>query len=445
MARPPKWFRSGILPVARQENTPGTLRFSGLVSRGNRCRRKTVGPERTDRDQRHLRHGTSSLCSCCGVGKREWPDYMLERASRPPPPHCGVLRGSTPVVSFGHPLVPAVATLGINPSSSEFLDRSGSLLADSDRRLATLPSLGVVDYAELNSVLAAQIVDDCASYFERRPYRWFTPLDRILRSALAVSYFDGNACHLDLVQWATDPLWGQLDEVQRAQLLADDHPFLVQQLQAEHYRVVVVNGRTALQWVERAGLTRWREVRRLAGPPAAFLYAGDTATPVFIGWSCNLQSQAGAPRHVPELTALVEQFGRTALATAVDITDEPKLGISRGTHARTGSQLVALLSDWMTNSDDETIGDVTRFARAPWISLETPLGLMDLNADTRREAVAVFLDHVNRGGLRLELHVVPNRNGRLNKVVFDPARPPPPGWYAYLRDEAPAPQTMTLS
>src|SRR5436309_2113467 len=150
------------------------------------------------------------------MGNREWPDYLLERASRQPPPSGGVLRGSTPVVSFGHPLVPAVATLGINPSSGEFLDRAGSLLADGDRRLATLPSLGVTDYAELSSELAAQIVDDCASYFDRRPYRWFTPLDRILRSALAVSYFDGTACHLDLVQWATDPLWGQLDEEARA-------------------------------------------------------------------------------------------------------------------------------------------------------------------------------------------------------------------------------------
>lgn len=379
------------------------------------------------------------------MGDDAWPDYLLKRAERKPPAGCGVIFRSTPVVSFGHPLAPVVATLGINPSRGEFLDREGSLLADGDRRLATLPSVGVEDYDNLNRELAGQIVDDCASYFERRPYWWFNPLDRILRSALAVSYFEGTSCHLDLVQWATDPLWGQLDEVARARLLADDRTFLVQQLQAEHYRVVVVNGRTALHWIERAGLTRWREVSRLAGPPAAVLYAGDTTAPLFIGWSCNLQSQPGARQHEPAITALVEQLGAEDLTATMEIEQESKLRINRGTHARTGHDFVAVLSDWVTNSEEETIGDVTRFPRAPWISVETPLGLMDLNADTRRQAIISFLDHTHPGGRNFELHVIANRSGRLNKVVFDLTKPPPLGWYAYLRQEAPAPQTMTLS
>src|SRR5438477_512425 len=83
--------------------------------------------------------------------------------------------------------------------------------------------------------------------------------------------FDRSACHLDLVQWATHPIWGGLDDVVRARLLAADRPFLVRQLEREQYRTVVVNGRTALRWVERAGLVRWCEVGRLAGPPPAVL------------------------------------------------------------------------------------------------------------------------------------------------------------------------------
>ena len=51
-----------------------------------------------------------------------------------------------------------------------------------------------------------------------------------------------------------DPLWGQLDDVVQARLLAADRPFLVCQLTNERYRVIVVKGRTAMHWVERAVL-----------------------------------------------------------------------------------------------------------------------------------------------------------------------------------------------
>lgn len=374
-----------------------------------------------------------------------WPDYLLERAGREPPADCGVVHGSTPVVSFGQPLSASVATLGINPSSGEFLGVDGSLLTGADRRLATLDSLGVASYAQMDDGLAAQIIDDSASYFERRPYHWFTPLDRILRAALGVTYFDSTACHLDLVQWATDPLWGKLSDVARARLLADDRPFLVQQLRSEHYLVVVVNGRTALDWISFAGLAKWQEVARLAGPPSASVYVGDGAAPLFIGWSCNLQSQPGAMRHAAAIADRVKALAAKVRGQAVDAEWEAEMGLARGTHARSGSELVVLLADWLVRSSDETIGDISRFAQAPWVSVETPLGLMVLNADTRRSAVAAFVEHAGRGGGPFELHVVSNRRGRVNKVVFDPDVSPPTGWYAYLRKETLAPTSMTLS
>ena len=33
----------------------------------------------------------------------ELPDYVVRRLRQPPPPHCGVVAGSTPVVAFGDP------------------------------------------------------------------------------------------------------------------------------------------------------------------------------------------------------------------------------------------------------------------------------------------------------------------------------------------------------
>ena len=107
-----------------------------------------------------------------------WPSYLLDRAARPPPEGCGVVPGGTPVVSFGHPLRPNVATLGINPSNSEFLDGAKRLLIGERRRLATLESIAATGHADIDRERAAAIVDDCATYFRRQPYRWFTDLIR---------------------------------------------------------------------------------------------------------------------------------------------------------------------------------------------------------------------------------------------------------------------------
>lgn len=242
-----------------------------------------------------------------------WPNYLLERAGAKPLTDCSIVAGSTPVVSFGHPLTPRVATLGINPSSGEFLARDKSLLDGPRRRLATLKSLGVESYDELDHSHASQIIQDCADYFDRRPYAWFNPLDQVLSSSLGVSYFDKTACHLDLVQWATDPVWQGLNEKQRTRLLAGDKEFLKTQVRHEGYRLIVVAGRTAMDWVSRAGLVRWRRVATLSQEPTATFFVGETSRPTFVGWSCNLQSQPGARRHIPELIDLLTARGQRAL------------------------------------------------------------------------------------------------------------------------------------
>jgi hypothetical protein len=180
-----------------------------------------------------------------------WPEYLIERAGRSPDARSCVVSGSTPVVAFGDPVAATVATLGINPSSREFLDDSGGLLTGSRRRLATLTSLGVERHEDLNHHHGEIIVEACASYFERRPYRrWFDPLDRLLRGALGVSYYDRTACHLDLVQWATDPLWSRLAAGIRSALLRQDAAFLRRQLGQPDLGVVIVNGRAVMEQVE---------------------------------------------------------------------------------------------------------------------------------------------------------------------------------------------------
>lgn len=117
---------------------------------------------------------------------------------------------ATPVIAFGDPRTARVATIGINPSAREFVE-NGRLLAGSARRLATLPSLGAERLDELTDAQAEEVLQECASYFSRNPYRqWFDQLDGLIGVACDASYYAGSACHLDLVPWATDPVWGRV-------------------------------------------------------------------------------------------------------------------------------------------------------------------------------------------------------------------------------------------
>jgi hypothetical protein len=188
-----------------------------------------------------------------------------------------------------------VATLGINPSAREFVV-GGRLLVGEERRLASLASLGADRLDGLTDSQVARVVDDCATYFRRRPYRrWFDPLDRLLRAGAGVSYYDGSACHLDLVQWATEPIWGRIpDRGVRNALLEDGTPQLRAQLTREKVRLVLLNGRQVVDQVAAVGLAELDEVSRLAfGRSNCRLYVGSGSGTLWAGWSTNLQSSWG--------------------------------------------------------------------------------------------------------------------------------------------------------
>lgn len=223
------------------------------------------------------------------------PAYLTAMARRTPPPGAPVVPASTPVVAFGDPRRATVATLGINPSAAEFTGR-GQLLADGSRRLATLESLRAQRCDLLTDVQAARVVADCASYFTRRPYlRWFQPLENLLQDCMDASYFDGTACHLDLVQWATDPVWSKIADLRVRQALLDDGvPHLREHLRHGPVRVILLNGRTVVRQAERAGLVSMEVIGCLPlGQTSCTLYEGATGGVRFVGWSANLQGSFG--------------------------------------------------------------------------------------------------------------------------------------------------------
>jgi hypothetical protein len=146
----------------------------------------------------------------------------------------------------------------------------------------------------------------------RQPYKnWFNKLETPILAACNASYYDRTACHLDLVQWATDPTWGKLPLSVRKRLIIEDADFLISQLQNEGIRLLLVNG-----------VSVWRQLMVAAGKELSVEHTeiidGCSHKPTrvhcgrlfgkvcVVAWSTNLQSSFGVT------TVLREELGRRA-------------------------------------------------------------------------------------------------------------------------------------
>lgn len=97
------------------------------------------------------------------------------------------MAGSTPVVWFGSYATAWVATVGLNPSSVEFIPVP---------RLATTTSLMEHGTPIATARGVRQVVAACDAYFQRDPYwDWFSVLEEQVLKGLGASYLDGRACH----------------------------------------------------------------------------------------------------------------------------------------------------------------------------------------------------------------------------------------------------------
>lgn len=170
------------------------------------------------------------------------------------PIELGAIPSASPVLAFGDPLNSSVATLGLNPSNLEFLDKSGNELAEPYHRFESLTTLQASDWNAVSSQGVGQIWQRCEGYFQRNPYdQWFKQLERILVDTGASYYatLGERACHLDLVPFATAKKWSDLKSVVRAQLIDLGTPSLVTVLVASDIRVLILNGATVVKEFSR--------------------------------------------------------------------------------------------------------------------------------------------------------------------------------------------------
>ena len=249
------------------------------------------------------------------------------------PRDCDVVYGSTPVVSFGDFTKAKVATIGINPSSAEFMDKSASatsndLLPEGKKRLADAETLGLIsndpfddDTAEyvLGPNGAREIWEKCRDYFNNpNPYwSWFSDLESVL-TGLSVSYKDSTACHLDISPWATDPVFRDLTQEQRERLLLGESDFLEWQIAKSSIEIVVFNGAQVYESLNSLdGFRLWStgEINYQSGDQkrTSQLYNGSgPGTSRVVGWSLNLQelrvSKEEKTRIMGELTSWLSDF-----------------------------------------------------------------------------------------------------------------------------------------
>ncbi len=159
--------------------------------------------------------------------------------------------GSTPVISFGDFTTATLATLGINPSSKEFL-AGDKLRVKGKKRLSDKESLGIGIGDPIREEHAPAIWNGCINYFSPSGHRyaWFKDLDQVLIHT-GRSYADGSTCHIDLVQWATSPAWKEIPKDAQPTLIEQDFNFFKFQVAQENLRTLVVNGRAVYNVISK--------------------------------------------------------------------------------------------------------------------------------------------------------------------------------------------------
>jgi uracil-DNA glycosylase len=215
--------------------------------------------------------------------KTVMPEYIKQRISCPRPTDAWVVLESTPVVSFGDASKARVATLGLNPSRREF---------NPVARLATDGSSAEV------------VLEACNTYFSRNPYRqWFDKLSPCVGAlGESYSYYNGSACHLDLVQWATDPTWKGLMDQPKRRLIEKDAPFLEKQLSSnKNIKFLLVNGNGAwkqlCEWLPLENpQERIDSIEGHSYHPTQLHSACLFGRLRVLAWSTNLQSSPGVRR-----------------------------------------------------------------------------------------------------------------------------------------------------
>jgi hypothetical protein len=228
-----------------------------------------------------------------------------------------IISWSSPIPYFGNAVSSRIATLGLNPSNREFVDENGKELFGPKRRFQTLNSLGLECWSKIENQHLIQIEQDCENYFGRNPYdQWFKKLDNII-SGTSLSYYfpSGQACHLDLIPFATSRKWGELSGEQKEILLNISAESFVSILNNSNLELLILNGKSVVTHLQKiANATfheehqpKWTLPRKNLDGVKGYAYMGEIVEVggirlhkmiKVIGYNHNIQSSFGVTTNV---------------------------------------------------------------------------------------------------------------------------------------------------
>jgi len=240
---------------------------------------------------------------------------LLNRLKGPDLERSGIIPWASPIPAFGDLAGAQLATVGLNPSNREFVNSSGDELEGRARRFHTLTSLQLPDWSQADARHIRLMLESCSLYFYRNPYdSWFKRLDYLLADT-TFSFYNSQACHLDLIPYATAAKWTSLSATQRCTLMANSTDALALLLGDSMIQILVLNGRSVVAKFEEmtdAHLTRkempeWSLPRHTGSDVVGISYFGlieglrdiAFAQPILVlGYNHNIQSSFGVTRKV---------------------------------------------------------------------------------------------------------------------------------------------------
>lgn len=174
----------------------------------------------------------------------------------PRPENIRIVPDTLPIPFFGQYKSAIAATVSLNPSDKEFLDKNGRWLLGEQKRFESYHSLGCRGCEELTDEMIRKAFLCCTEYFERKAtayWQWFRPIESVVKKATAgdINYTNGKMAHFDLSPWATNPVWSGLNEGEQKILKKDGLIFLKWLLEVSSPKVFFLNGKTTCETVAR--------------------------------------------------------------------------------------------------------------------------------------------------------------------------------------------------
>lgn len=228
-----------------------------------------------------------------------------------------IMPWASPVLSFGDISKSKIATLGINPSNREFVNVENNELKGNNRRFHTLFSLGLSKWSDVDEKQLQLIFDTYNEYFSRNPYDgWFKKLDYVM-SGTSVSYYfpSYEACHLDLIPFATGEKWSSLNPLQQNTLLQYFEDTLGTIITNSTIEILLLNGQTVVNNFEKISNVEfekkfqkdWELPRKISNGVKGYSYEGYVSSIggvdlkrniKVLGYNHNIQSSFGVRSEV---------------------------------------------------------------------------------------------------------------------------------------------------